>query len=362
MTQASAIGGSRIAPTGLVAQVAAFYLFEKMDLTIAKAGTAKLPMLRDLSDEERAIIVTIVSELGSNILKYASPGTLRVTRVTHADAVDIEIQAEDRGPGIPDMALAMSEHYSTGGTLGLGLPGVQRMAHEFRLKSDVGVGTTVFARRRIHGRESMPEPGYRPPMATGCSGAWDVNASVRPHPHYDCSGDAALVIECEGGVLLAIIDATGHGPRAGSAADTAVSLVRQEAGQDLFRLMTALHAALQGSQGAAVGLIFVDLRTRIFRYLAVGNTRAVRIGGRPWRGVSHEGVLGDRLPSFPEQTERLDPGDVLMLSTDGLPGRESERMASSLSYRDAAVITRRVLGDLAKPHDDASCVVFKWLK
>ena len=51
-----------------------------------------------------------------------------------------------------------------------------------------------------------------------------------------------------------------------------------------------------------------------------------------------------------------------MLSTDGLPGRESERMASSLSYRDAAVITRRVLGDLAKPHDDASCVVFKWLK
>ncbi len=361
MTQGSAIGGSQNAPTGLGAQVAVFYLYEKIDLEITKARTSKLPMLRDLPDAERSIIVTIVSEFGSNILKYASRGTLQVTRVTHADAVDIEIQAEDRGPGIPDMALAMNEHYSTGGTLGLGLPGVQRMAHEFWLKSDVGVGTTVFARRRIRGRESMPAPGYRPPMATGCSDAWDVNASVRPHPHYDCSGDAALVIESEGGVLLAIIDATGHGPLAASVADTAVTLVRREAGQSPVRLMTALHAVLQGSQGAAVGLMFVDLRSRIFRYLAVGNTRAVRIGGRPWRGVSREGVLGDRLPSFIEQTERLDPGDVLMLSTDGLPGRESERMARSLSFSDATVITRRVLGDLAKPFDDASCVVFKCL-
>jgi hypothetical protein len=126
--------------------------------------------------------------------------------------------------------------------------------------------------------------------------------------------------------------------------------------------MTALHAALQGSQGAAVGLMFVDPRMRVFRYLAVGNTRAVRIGGRPWRGISREGVIGDRLPSLIEQTESLDSGDVLMLTTDGLPSLSSERMARSLTFSDVTVITRRVLGALANPHDDASCVVFKWLK
>lgn len=362
MTQGFGNGDSHDNQPGLRPQVDIFYLSEKIDLTIAQARISKLPMLRGLPATERSIVLTIISELGSNILKYAGRGTLRMTCSTHADAVDIEIQAEDRGPGIPDIALAMNDHYSTGGTLGLGLPGVQRMAHEFWLKSDVGVGTTVFARRRIRGQLAMPEAGYRPPLATGSRAAWDANARIRSHPRYDCSGDAALVIECEGGILLAIIDATGHGPLAESVADKVVALVRREAGRDLVGLMTTLHAALQGSQGAAVGLIFVDLRINVFRYLAVGNTRAVRIGGRPWRGVSREGVLGDRLPSLIEQTESMDSGDVLMLSTDGLPEVKSERMARSLSFSDATVITQRVLGELVKPHDDASCVVFKWLK
>jgi len=53
------------------------------------------------------------------------------------------VQAQDNGPGIADIALAMRDGYSTAQTLGAGLPGVQRLMDDFAIESEVGVGTTV---------------------------------------------------------------------------------------------------------------------------------------------------------------------------------------------------------------------------
>ena len=53
----------------------------------------------------------------------------------------------DQGPGIKDLNQAMSDHYSTSGTLGLGLPGVERMMDYFRLQSEVNKGTKVTIRK-----------------------------------------------------------------------------------------------------------------------------------------------------------------------------------------------------------------------
>lgn len=55
----------------------------------------------------------------------------------------IEVIVEDRGPGIPDIELAMKENVSTGGTLGLGLPGTRRLVDEFDIESQPGQGTRV---------------------------------------------------------------------------------------------------------------------------------------------------------------------------------------------------------------------------
>jgi anti-sigma regulatory factor (Ser/Thr protein kinase) len=61
----------------------------------------------------------------------------------------IEIEAVDRGPGIANCEAAMRDHFSSGGTLGLGLPGVKRMMDEFSLESTPGEGTRVTARKWI---------------------------------------------------------------------------------------------------------------------------------------------------------------------------------------------------------------------
>lgn len=89
------------------------------------------------------MIGTAVSELARNILKYAGSGEIRLRRVEGRRGRGIEIEAVDQGPGIEDPETAMRDHVSTGGTLGLGLPGVKRMMDDFCLDSTPGEGTRV---------------------------------------------------------------------------------------------------------------------------------------------------------------------------------------------------------------------------
>ena len=95
------------------------------------------------------MIATAVSELARNILKYAGTGEIRLRRVKGMGVRGVEIEAIDRGPGIADCDAAMRDHYSSGGTLGLGLPAVKRMMDEFSLESAPGEGTRVSARKWI---------------------------------------------------------------------------------------------------------------------------------------------------------------------------------------------------------------------
>jgi serine/threonine-protein kinase RsbT len=93
------------------------------------------------------MIATVVSELTRNILKYAGRGEVCMRRASAMGKRGIEIEVVDSGPGIPDCEAAMKDHYSSGGTLGLGLPGVKRMMDEFWLESVPGEGTRVTVRK-----------------------------------------------------------------------------------------------------------------------------------------------------------------------------------------------------------------------
>ena len=92
-------------------------------------------------------IVTAASELTRNMYLYAGAGTMRWHRLNASGNVGIELIFEDQGPGIADIAQAMEPGYSTGGGLGLGLPGSKRLMDEMDIKSGIGGGTTVTVRK-----------------------------------------------------------------------------------------------------------------------------------------------------------------------------------------------------------------------
>ena len=93
------------------------------------------------------MIATAVSELANNIVKYAGCGEILMDRINIGSRTGIQVIARDRGPGIEDVQQAMADHYSSGNTLGLGLPGVKRMMDEFELTSEPGKKTTVTIRK-----------------------------------------------------------------------------------------------------------------------------------------------------------------------------------------------------------------------
>jgi len=88
-------------------------------------------------------LATAISELATNVIKYARRGLVTLRAVRRIDQPGLEVVVQDHGPGIADIALAMTDHVSTGGTLGLGLPGTKRLVDEFELTSEVGKGTRV---------------------------------------------------------------------------------------------------------------------------------------------------------------------------------------------------------------------------
>jgi serine/threonine-protein kinase RsbT len=88
-------------------------------------------------------LTTATSELVRNVLKYATRGDASILCQEKAGRIGIEIVVRDWGPGIPDLEAALTDHYSTSGTLGLGLPGVRRMMDDFEMQSTPGEGTVV---------------------------------------------------------------------------------------------------------------------------------------------------------------------------------------------------------------------------
>ena len=88
-------------------------------------------------------LITAASELVRNLLKYGGGGTAEIEVVSNGRENGIRLIFSDKGPGIKDIDLAMKDGFSTGKSLGLGLPGTKRLVNEFNIQSTVGEGTTV---------------------------------------------------------------------------------------------------------------------------------------------------------------------------------------------------------------------------
>ncbi len=97
---------------------------------------------------EQTKVVTAASELARNTLVHGGGG--EVTLETLAEGTKrkgLRLTFQDRGPGIPNIERAMTEGYTTGDGLGLGLSGARRLSSEFDIHSEVGVGTSVTITR-----------------------------------------------------------------------------------------------------------------------------------------------------------------------------------------------------------------------
>jgi serine/threonine-protein kinase RsbT len=102
-------------------------------------------MARELgfSATQSTLIATIISELARNIILYAVEGKVTLGKIEDEDKSGITVTARDNGPGISNVQRALMSGYSSSGGLGLGLPGVRKIADEFEIENHPGRGTVV---------------------------------------------------------------------------------------------------------------------------------------------------------------------------------------------------------------------------
>ncbi|MNK18771.1 Serine/threonine-protein kinase RsbT [compost metagenome] len=96
-------------------------------------------------------LITAASELVRNMLRYGNGGNCLIEIVSRGRDNGVRLTFSDQGPGIADIAQAMRDGFSTGKSLGLGLPGTKRLVNEFDIKSKVGEGTTVMVLKWANG-------------------------------------------------------------------------------------------------------------------------------------------------------------------------------------------------------------------
>jgi serine/threonine-protein kinase RsbT len=96
-----------------------------------------------LSLVDQTKLVTAVSELARNTIKYGGGGVVHVARIVDGIRLGVSMTFADHGPGIADIEQAMTDGFTSGGGLGLGLGGAKRLADEFEIGSRPGVGTAV---------------------------------------------------------------------------------------------------------------------------------------------------------------------------------------------------------------------------
>lgn len=117
------------------------------DIVRVRQVTRERAISQGFSLVDQTKIVTAASELARNTLDYGGGGEVTVELLYEGARKGVRLVFVDRGPGIPDIELALKDGYTTGNGLGLGLSGARRLSNEFSIESKPGEGTKIAITR-----------------------------------------------------------------------------------------------------------------------------------------------------------------------------------------------------------------------
>jgi serine/threonine-protein kinase RsbT len=126
-----------------VARNETFTLATTEDVVRARQRVREWAILSGFRLVDQTKLVTAASEIARNVVLHAGGGAMHLEMLNNGSRRGLRLVFEDDGPGIADIEQAMKDGYTTGGGLGLGLPGARRLVNEFVIESSVGVGTRV---------------------------------------------------------------------------------------------------------------------------------------------------------------------------------------------------------------------------
>jgi len=177
------------------------------------------------------------------------------------------------------------------------------------------------------------------------------------------SGDLHVVVQFQGGALVALIDGLGHGEEASVAARAAAPVLEAHAKEPVLALIERCHAALHKTRGAVMSIASFAASNSSMAWVGVGNVEAVllRAPGGPLHGdaalITRGGVVGYQFPPLRSATIPISIGDTLIMVTDGVRGGFTDGVDLGDSPQE---IADSILSKYSKGTDDAHVVVARY--
>lgn len=301
-----------------------------------------------MSDADLGRAALAVTELATNLVKYARDGTVTVSDFTEGGVSGLQIVALDSGPGIADFEAAERDGHSTGGSLGIGLGVIRRSADVFDAYTGADQGSAFLVRILKGG--SPPGPP---------AGALQVAARCTPKTGQVECGDAWGYAHAARFERVCVVDGLGHGPLAASASAQALAVFEAAApGDSPVTLLQDAHAALKGSRGAVMAVACIDTEEGTIRFSGVGNIAAgMFFGDESHRFHSIDGIVGYNARGMRVQERPWAAGATLIMSSDGLSSRLGLRRRNGLLQRHPGLIAAVMYREYARGSDDATVVV-----
>jgi anti-sigma regulatory factor (Ser/Thr protein kinase) len=313
----------------------------------ARRRVARLAATLGFDETEAGKVAIVVTEVASNLVKHARGGHLLVRPLGDKSDPGLEILALDSGPGIANVGASLRDGYSTTSTPGTGLGAVMRLARQFDIHSQSGMGTAVLARLWAHERnESRPR-------------RLEIGGICVPYPGETHYGDAWATCQEGPRSLILLVDGLGHGQPAADACREALRAFEANVTAPPHAILEAIHLALKSTRGAAAAVAEIELGRAQVRFAGVGNIAGVLLGSREGDRhlVSHNGTLGHEVRRIDEFTYPWRPDGLLVLHSDGLTSRWDLTPYAGLTERHPSLIAGILYRDVRRGRDDVTVVV-----
>jgi anti-sigma regulatory factor (Ser/Thr protein kinase) len=307
----------------------------------ARRTAQKLAEQHGFDESDAGRVALVATELASNLLKHAERGELHLRVLRRAAGYGIEMLAVDRAQGF-DLQACLADGFSTGGTQGIGLGAISRVAEVFDVYAD-SRGAVLLARLYRRGDKAA-----------------DQRFGVSQHSLHDdpACGDVWHLAFDGGNLSALVVDGLGHGEdaeRAGRAGEQAFALAPFAAPVLLFEDM---HQAMLGTRGGAVAVAQYRAGDGSLTFTGVGNIGASLINAEKSRGLaSHPGIIGGQYRKAQPFDYAHVNGHLLIMYSDGLQSRWNLQDYPGLVHRHPAVVATVLHRDYCRGRDDVTVLV-----
>ncbi|HEY0667772.1 MAG TPA: SpoIIE family protein phosphatase [Sphingobacteriaceae bacterium] len=293
----------------------------------------------------------IVSEMTSNLLKYADKGELLMCIAGEKNNEYLELIYIDNGPGISDPERMLVDGMSTASTTGHGLGSIKRLSDFFEIYSMRGWGTIMLC--RIF-KNAAPKIKIKPKHFL-------LRSLIVAKPGETVSGDGNTYKLTSDYFKLLVVDGLGHGVDAHQATVEACSAFNLCIDNDPVEIIRFIHNSIKKTRGAVGTVVVYDIRNKLWKIAGVGNISTRMMSYVDTRNfMSYNGIIGHNMPAtMKSQDVSAVELQQIILCSDGLKAKWDSHTYPGINKYDLSVLAAALYKDYAGKTDDMSVVVGK---